>query len=169
MIQQSGVIWFTGLSGAGKTTIANALFKDLKQSQNNVILLDGDVIRSLFQNFGFDEEARKKHNIAVGEFAALLEKQGHWVIVAMISPYADTREIIRNKCINFIEVYVSTSLQVCQERDPKGLYKKAISGEIKDFTGISAPYFAPTAADVEIDTANESIANAIEFIKLKLI
>lgn len=168
MTYNSGVIWFTGLSGAGKTTIANALFQDLKQSQNNVILLDGDVIRSLFQNFGFDETARKKHNISVGEFAALLEEQGHWVIVAMISPYADTREIIRNKCTNFIEVYVSTSLQICQERDPKGLYKKAVSGELKDFTGISSPYFAPLQAEVVIDTANTSIKKAIDLIKARL-
>ena len=134
------VIWLTGLSGAGKTTIANRLVCELNTAGINPILLDGDEIRKLSPGIRFDEISRKQHNLNIGRIAANYESEGHIVIVSLISPYEETRRQIREGCKNFIEIYISTSLEICIQRDPKGLYKKAINGEIKDLTGISAPY-----------------------------
>lgn len=151
------VIFLTGLSGAGKTTIANKLAQELKSTGIIPIVLDGDEIRKAIHISGFDEEARKKHNLGVGSLAALFEAQGHIVIVALIAPYEETRNQIRSICRNFTEVYLATDINVCIERDTKGLYKKAISGEIKDFTGISAPYHPPKNPELVLDTAVLSI------------
>lgn len=147
------VIWLTGLSGSGKTTIANCLAKELQEKFVKPILLDGDEVRNLFKQHGFDEDARKNHNLNIGYMASLLEKQGNIVIVSLISPYGETRDAVRNICSNFIEVYVATGLDICIQRDPKGLYKRALAGEIKEFTGISAPYHAPLSPEITIDTA----------------
>ena len=154
-----GVIWLTGLSGAGKTTIAIQLSAIFKTKQIIPILLDGDDIRQAFEQNGFDENSRKLHNKSIGKLASLLEMQGHIVVVALISPYADIRNHIRSICKNFIEVYVATDLEVCKQRDTKGLYKKAMIGEIKEFTGISAPYFKPENPEVIIDTSDTSLEN----------
>ncbi len=151
------VIFLTGLSGSGKTTIATAVQQQLKEEGILPVMLDGDEIRKITGFSGFDEESRKKHNLHVGYMASLLEAQGNIVIVALISPYEDVRNKIRKMCNHFIEVYVSTDIKTCIERDPKGLYKKAISGEIKDFTGISAPYYAPANPEIIIDTAILSV------------
>lgn len=147
------VIFLTGLSGAGKTTIATALQQRLKEKNILPVMMDGDEIRKLIQLTSFDEESRKKHNLSVGYIASLFEAEGKLVIVSLISPYGDVRNAVRKMCRRFIEVYVSTSLEVCIKRDPKGLYKKALNGEISDFTGISAPYFPPEKAEITIDTA----------------
>jgi len=152
------VIFLTGLSGSGKTTIAKALVEKYKKKGVVPVLLDGDEIRKVIHQTGFDEESRKKHNLNVGYMASLLESQGKVVIVSLISPYIDTRNEIRTMCKNFIEVYVCTDIKVCIERDPKGLYAKAITGEIKDFTGISAPYYAPENPEVLLDTEVLGIA-----------
>lgn len=159
-IIKPAVIWLTGLSGSGKTTIANELKRRLKDIACRPVILDGDEIRKITGQQSFDELSRKQHNLNVGLMASLFEKQGHLVIVSLISPYADIRNQVRSMCSNFIEVYLSTSLQVCIERDPKGLYRKALSGEIKDFTGISAPYFAPLSPELEIDTACQSVSES---------
>lgn len=151
------VIFLTGLSGSGKTTIAKALVEKYKTKGVVPVLLDGDEIRKVIHQTGFDEESRKKHNLNVGYMASLLESQGTVVIVSLISPYKDTRNEIRAMCKKFIEVYVSTDISVCIQRDPKGLYAKALAGEIKDFTGISAPYYAPDNPEVLLDTAELSI------------
>lgn len=151
------VIFLTGLSGSGKTTIAKALVEKYKKKGVVPVLLDGDEIRKVIHQTGFDEESRKKHNLNVGYMASLLESQGTVVIVSLISPYKDTRNEIRTMCKKFIEVYVSTDINVCIERDPKGLYAKAIAGEIKDFTGISAPYYAPDNPEILLDTSVLSI------------
>ena len=147
------VIFLTGLSGAGKTTIAKALQQMLNNRGIVPVVLDGDEIRDATQLTKFDEQSRKKHNLSVGHMASLFESQGNMVIVALIAPYADIRNQIRKMCKHFIEVYVSTDIKVCMERDPKGLYAKAIKGEIKDFTGVSAPYFPPANPEVIVDTA----------------
>lgn len=158
------VIWLTGLSGAGKTTIAIAL-RDLLQHQGiTPVLLDGDEIRKAIQLTSFDEGSRKQHNLKVGEMASALEAENKIVIVALISPYAEIRNSIRHKCKRFVEVYVATDINTCIERDPKGLYKKAISGEIKDFTGISAPYFPPEHPELIIDTTQLSPAASAQQI-----
>jgi adenylylsulfate kinase len=158
------VIFLTGLSGSGKTTIANALMDSYKKKGLVPVLLDGDEIRKVIHLTGFDEEARKKHNLNVGYMASVLEAQGSVVIVSLISPYSDVRQTIRTMCKKFIEVYVSTDIKVCIERDVKGLYAKAISGEIKDFTGISAPYYAPINAEVNLDTAVLNIKQCTDLI-----
>ena len=158
------VIFLTGLSGSGKTTIAKALMKKLQEKGVVPVLLDGDEIRNVIKQTGFDEQSRKNHNLNVGYMASLLETQGNFVIVSLISPYADTRNTIRGMCKNFKEVYVSTDIKVCIERDTKGLYAKAISGEIKEFTGISAPYFPPTDPEVNIDAAKSSVPESVKKI-----
>lgn len=152
------VIFLTGLSGSGKTTIAKALVEKYKKKGIVPVLLDGDEIRKVIHQTGFDEDSRKKHNLNVGYMASLLESQGNVVIVSLISPYIDTRNEIRAMCKKFIEVYVSTDINVCIQRDPKGLYAKAIAGEIKDFTGISAPYHAPENPELLLDTNVLSVA-----------
>ena len=158
------VIFLTGLSGSGKTTIAKALMQQLQKKGIVPILLDGDEIRNVIKQTGFDEQSRKNHNLNVGYMASLLEGQGNFVIVSLISPYEDTRNTIRGMCKNFKEVYVSTDIKVCMERDTKGLYAKAVSGEIKEFTGISAPYFPPKDAEVNIDTAKLSVPESVKKI-----
>lgn len=152
------VVFLTGLSGAGKTTIARTLVDQLRNTGIQPVLLDGDEIRAAFQLERFDEASRKKHNLNVGAMAALLESQGHLVIVSLIAPYDDIRNQIRNSCRRFIEVYVATALTLCMERDPKGLYQKALRGEIKEFTGISAPYQPPANPELVLDTADLSPA-----------
>jgi adenylylsulfate kinase len=158
------VIFLTGLSGSGKTTIARALIEKYKKKGVIPVLLDGDEIRKVIHQTGFDEESRKKHNLNVGYMASLLESQGKVVIVSLISPYADIRNEIRAMCKKFVEVYVCTDIKVCIERDPKGLYAKAISGEIKEFTGISAPYYAPENPEVLLDTGVLDIATCTDKI-----
>jgi adenylylsulfate kinase len=155
------VIFLTGLSGSGKTTIAKALIEKYKTKGVAPVLLDGDEIRKVIHQNGFDEASRKKHNLNVGYMASLLESQHKVVIVSLISPYADIRNEIRGMCKNFIEVYVATDIEVCKQRDTKGLYAKAIAGEIKDFTGISAPYYAPQNAEIILDTHTTSLQNCV--------
>lgn len=151
------VIWMTGLSGAGKTTIAHELIKKLERKSIRYVLLDGDEIRKIVKNTGFDYESRKAHNINVAYIASLLEKQGNVVVVSLISPYREVREECRNVCHKFIEVFVDTPLDVCEKRDVKGLYKKARAGEVKEFTGISSPYEIPLKNEIHIYTPNQTI------------
>jgi adenylylsulfate kinase len=159
-----GVIWLTGLSGAGKTTIADALMKAFKDKHIIPVLLDGDEIRQSLNQNGFDQSSRKKHNLSVGYLASLFEQQGHIVIVALISPYNEIRNEVRNLCTNFIEVFVSSPIDTCIQRDTKGLYKKAIAGEINDFTGISAPYFPPKNPEVLVDTSSLSVSECTNMV-----
>lgn len=163
----SFVIWFTGLSGSGKSTIANQLEKKLFSSGMRTYSLDGDNIRSgLNSGLSFSEEDRTENNRRIAEVAKLFVDAGLVTITAFISPLKDDRE--RAKKIiggeDFIEVFVNTSLEVCEERDVKGLYKKARKGEIANFTGISAPYEKPLNPDIEIKTEQESVEDAVERI-----
>jgi adenylyl-sulfate kinase len=158
------VIWLTGLSGSGKTTIANHLMLTFKKNAIVPVMLDGDDIRNVIKQNNFDMESRKLHNINVGFMASLFEKQGNVVIVSLISPCHDTRDKIRTMCRNFMEVYISTDIEVCIQRDPKGLYKKAIAGEINEFTGISSPYNPPQNPELTIDTANRSLEDCTHAI-----
>ena len=160
---KSGVLWLTGLSGAGKTTIANNIISSLKQKNYRPILLDGDVMRSILKQRGFDEQSRKEYNLLIGQLASLLENNNHFVVAALISPYRKIREEIKGLCKHFIEVYVATDLETCKARDPKGLYKKALAGEIENFTGISAPYEIPLQPEIILNTAllSQAAANNI--------
>jgi adenylyl-sulfate kinase len=159
---KSGVIWFTGISGAGKTTLAKALIPDLKKNNVNPVFLDGNEVRMLFQNHGFYKKARQKYNIEIGKMASFFEKQGHVVIVSLISPFTSVRNEVRQICENYTEIYEATSLKTCIARDTKGLYQKAINGEILEFTGIYAPYEASTKAEVELNTENHTVNECIK-------
>lgn len=161
------VIWLTGLSGAGKTTIANSLLNNLQSNDTKCIILDGDDIRAVFPT-GFDKVSRIKHNISVGEMATLLERQRYVVIVSLVSPFLEARDKCREIANNFIEVHISTSLMVCEKRDVKGLYSKARKGEIKEFTGIDSPYEPPIHPEVILDTELSDLNFCVRTILNKL-
>ena len=154
--QKPSIIWFTGLSGAGKSTVADALERQLFGMGYNTYLLDGDNIRhGLCRDLGFSDEDRQENIRRIGEVARLMVDAGMVTLVSFISPFRDDRRMIRNLVEDgeFIEVFVNTPLAVCEQRDPKGLYRKARRGEISQFTGISSPYEAPESPEVEIDTS----------------
>jgi adenylylsulfate kinase len=158
------VLWLTGLSGAGKTTIADKVYDRIAANGVNVEKLDGDVIRGFFPSTGFTKQARDEHIKRVGFMSSRLEKHGVIVIASFISPYEETRQFVRDLCDNFIEVHVKASLEECEKRDVKGLYKKARAGEIRNFTGIDAPYEEPAAPEIVLDTVNETIDESFETI-----
>ena len=158
------VIWLTGLSASGKTTIGQALADHLKEQGHRVEHLDGDLVRKMFPGTGFTREERDRHIKRIGYLAALLEKHDVYVVASFISPYREARGFVRSQCKNFLEVYVSTPLEVCEKRDPKGLYEKARKGEISNFTGISDPYEAPENPEIEIDTTGISVDEAVDRI-----
>jgi len=171
----SFLIWFTGLSGSGKSTIANALELELHKIGIKTYTLDGDNIRKgLNSDLTFSPKHRTENIRRIAEAAHLMIDAGLVVLAAFVSPYKKDRENIKNivKDVNFVEVYVNTSIEECERRDVKGLYRKARAGEIKNMTGISAPYEAPEHPDIEIKTENESIDSSvkklIDFITPKL-
>jgi adenylylsulfate kinase len=152
-------VWLTGLSGSGKSTIANELDFQLNEKRVHTYLLDGDNIRhGLNANLDFSDSGRKENIRRIGEVAKLFVDAGIVVITAFISPFAEDRKNVRKllKENDFIEIYVKCDLETCELRDPKGLYKKARSGEIKDFTGISSPYQEPKKPEIIIDNGKNS-------------
>ena len=164
---RSCLVWFTGLSGAGKSTIANLLEKELFKQNIHTYSLDGDNLRrGLNKDLTFSKEDRFENLRRTAETAKLLVDAGIVVIAAFITPYekirAEIKEIVGEQ--DYIEVFVNTPLEICEERDVKGLYKKARSGEIKNFTGISAPYEIPKNFAIEVKTANEKPEVAVEKI-----
>ncbi|HEY6581838.1 MAG TPA: adenylyl-sulfate kinase [Rubrobacter sp.] len=150
-------LWFTGLSGSGKTTISEIVEHELRTRVRKVEVLDGDIVRTnLSKGLGFSKEDRDTNVLRIGFVADLLTRNGVGVIVSAISPFKDVRDQVRQKVgENFIEIFVDAPLEVCAERDVKGLYKKAFSGEIPQFTGVSDPYEAPTAPELHIKTNEE--------------
>jgi adenylylsulfate kinase len=158
------VLWFTGLSGAGKTTIAQTVYRNLQHTGQPVELLDGDQIRSLFPATGFSKLDREEHIRRIAFTASLLEKHGVTVIVSLISPYIGSRQFARSLCRNFVEIFVSTPIEICETRDPKGLYKKARAGEIKNFTGIDDPYDKPDKPEIQLSGHLESPENAADLV-----
>lgn len=155
--------WLTGLSGAGKSTLAVEIVKALDKLTLPCELLDGDIIRTnLSKGLGFSRQDRDTNVTRVGFVCSLLNKHGVNTVVALISPYRDTREKVRLAVPNFIEIYVDCPLEVCIQRDPKGLYKKALSGEIPEFTGISSTYEVPLNSDLILRTHEESINQCVE-------
>ena len=152
-------LWFTGLPSAGKTTLADLVARELERRALDVEVLDGDrVRRSLGRDLGFSKEDRNENVRRVGLVCHLLAKHGTIAIAALISPYRAGRDEVRAQGGRFVEVFVKASLEVCIRRDVKGLYSKALKGEIKDFTGIDDPYEPPLRPEIEIDTQHESPA-----------
>jgi adenylyl-sulfate kinase len=158
-------LWLTGLSGAGKTTIAVALEQILRARGVRVERLDGDTVRQgLTRDLGFSKEDRDKNIERVTFVAKLLSRNGVGVLASFISPYREARHQAREQTTNFIEVYVHAPLEVCIERDVKGLYAKAISGDLKEFTGISDPYESPETPEITVYTDRESVEESVEKI-----
>jgi len=152
------VVWFTGLSGAGKTTLCAAVAERLLRRSAIVAVLDGDELRrSVHADLGYSRSDRDENIRRIGLMAETLAAQHTIVLVAAISPYRTMRDAIRRRASAFVEVYVNAPLATCVLRDTKGLYRRALKGEIADFTGISAPYEPPLAPDVECNTAEESV------------
>jgi adenylylsulfate kinase len=165
--QRSSVLWFTGLSGAGKSTIANALEKRLYEKELRTYLLDGDNIRhGINQDLGFSPEDRKENIRRIGEISKLFVDAGMILITAFISPYRQDRDLARSVLEEgeFIEVYLKCPLKECEKRDPKGLYKKAKNGEIPEFTGISSPYEEPVSPEIILETDKQSIEESVDQI-----
>ncbi len=159
------VIWFTGLSGAGKTTIANRLMTLLAEREIRAELLDGDEIRRRYKMpAGFDRASRDAHVRRTGYLASRLERHGAVVVCALISPYADARDYVRSLCRRFIEVYISTPLSECERRDTKGLYARARRGEITQMTGVDDPYEPPVSPELVIDTRDLSVDAAANLV-----
>lgn len=159
--EQGLVLWLTGLSASGKTTLSKA-FAEKYSSVIKLKILDGDEIRKSYPDLGFNKADRLLHLKRIRELAAEFESEGYTVIVAAITPYAESRRAARDLCKSYYEVYISTPLSVCIKRDPKGLYKKALNNEISQFTGVSDPYEEPVNPDLIIDTSEESIEVSIE-------
>jgi adenylylsulfate kinase len=159
------VLWLTGLPGSGKTALADRLAAHLSAKGLKIHRLDGDALRTMFPQTGFSKEERIRHVRRAGELAAELEKEGAIVIASLISPYRESRLYVRSICAQFAEIYVKASLETCESRDPKGLYKKARSGEIKNFTGIDDPYEEPEHPDSIIITDNQTLDQSFELLK----
>lgn len=170
----SFLIFFTGLSGSGKSTLANALEEKLNQKKVHTYVLDGDNVRhGINKNLGFSPEDRSENNRRIGEISKLFIDAGLVVLAAFVAPYKKDRNFIKEtvNSDNFVEVFVNTSLEECEKRDVKGLYKKARAGEIKNMTGISAPYESPENPDIEVshlNTIEESVDIIFQAIKDKL-
>jgi adenylyl-sulfate kinase len=168
--QQGFTVWFTGLSGAGKTTIADALEPILRERGiTKLEKLDGDVVRThLSKGLGFSKEDRDTNIRRIGWVAQVLTRNGVCVLTSAISPYADIRAQNREDIGNYVEVYVKCSIPELTRRDVKGLYEKALKGEIQNFTGISDPYEAPENAEVVVDTETESLEESVGKVLAKL-
>ena len=173
---KSVVIWFTGLSGSGKSTLAHSVEEELYKLSCRTFVLDGDNVRhGLTSNLTFSDDDRKENIRRIGEVAKLMMESGVITMTAFISPFREDRDLIRKLLSqdDFIEIYCKASLEACESRDVKGLYKRARAGEIKNYTGIDSPYEAPNNPELIIDTEHESleesVSKVIDFLKIKAI
>ena len=158
MTHKGCTLWFTGLSGAGKSTLSERVFQKLKMAGAKVELLDGDEVRThLSKGLGFSKEDRDINVHRLGFVCQLLSRNEVIAIVAAISPYRETRDQVRSKIEDFVEIYVHCPLEVLAARDVKGLYKRALAGEIANFTGVSDPYEAPLNAEIIVDSSTETL------------
>jgi len=158
-------LWFTGLSGAGKTTLSRAVYMEIKRRGQRAELLDGDIIRANFsQELGYSKRDRDINVQRIGFVAHLLNKNQVHCVVAAIAPYAEARGRNRGLIDNYVEVYCACPLEVVVRRDVKGLYKKALAGEIPNFTGVSDPYEAPEAAEIVVRTDRETVRESYDVI-----
>ncbi|NES96237.1 MAG: adenylyl-sulfate kinase [Desertifilum sp. SIO1I2] len=169
-MHSSGVtLWFTGLSGAGKTTLSQAVAEVLRLNGYRIEVLDGDIVRkNLSKGLGFSKSDRDENIRRIGFVAHLLSRNGVIVLVSAISPYQNIRDEVRDRIGNFVEIYVNAPLDVCEARDVKGLYKRARAGEIQGFTGIDDPYEVPVNPEIECRTDRETVAESVAKILGKL-
>ncbi len=157
-MEQKGVtIWFTGLPCCGKTTIAKRVKEKLEDEEIDVELLDGDTVRDYIRNKDFSQEGRNKHLRYIALMAKLLSERGVIVLCTFVSPYRENRDFARSICTHFAEIYVKCPVEICMERDVKGMYKKAMKGEIKNFTGVDDPYEEPENPAFVLETDRENI------------
>ncbi len=159
-----GVIWFTGLPASGKSSIAKELEKLLLTLNMQVVVLDGDEIRNLLRNDKFDKDSRILHNRYVAHTASVVEKLGGIAVVCLISPLQISRDFARSICSNYYEVFVNTPQSICQNRDPKKLYKKAIDGTVAEFTGISSEFEIPKNPEIVVSTERDSVETIAKVI-----
>jgi adenylylsulfate kinase len=155
------VLWFTGLSGSGKSTIAIRVYEELVRRGVDVEYIDGDALRELFPTTGFTRAEREEHLRRTGYMASRLAAHGVTVVASLVSPYRESRELIRTLCREFVEIYVATPLDECERRDVKGLYARARRGEIKNFTGIDDPYEPPENPELTLDTRALSVEECV--------
>lgn len=168
--QKGFTVWFTGLSGAGKSTLAEMLFHELRKRDMRVELLDGDVVRTnLSKGLGFSRADRDANILRIGFVANLLTRNGVATIVSAVSPYADARNQCRILIKDFVEVHVHATVDECERRDVKGLYKKARAGEIKGFTGVDDPYEEPQSPEVLVDTMVEEPQESLQRVLQRLV
>ena len=169
-LERGFTLWFTGLSGAGKTTVSEIVEKELRKRIGSVEVLDGDIVRTnLSKGLGFSREDRDTNVLRIGFVANLLTRNGVGVLVSAISPYKEARDMVRRDIgDDFIEVFVDAPLEVCAERDVKGLYKKAYAGEIPAFTGVSDPYEPPAAPELTLRTNEEEPEESARKVIAKL-
>ncbi len=170
MTSKGFTIWFTGLSGAGKSTLSEAVQKRLRTRGRNIEILDGDVVRThLSKGLGFSREDRDTNIKRIAFVCSLLTRNGVACVSAAISPYREAREWARKEIGSFVEIYVKCPLEVCRERDVKGLYKLAYEGKIKEFTGVSDPYEEPENPELIVETDKETIDESADRIIAKLV
>ncbi len=156
------VLWFTGLSGSGKSTIAERVHEELVQRGVEVEYIDGDALREVFPQTGFTRAEREEHLRRTGYMASRLAAHGVTVVASFVSPYRESRDFVRKLCPGFAEIYVATPLEECERRDVKGLYARARRGELKNFTGIDDPYEIPEHPELTLETRDLSVDQAVE-------
>ena len=157
----AAVLWFTGLSGSGKSTIASRVYAELLRHGVEAEYIDGDALRAVFPNTGFTREEREEHLRRTGYMASRLAAHGITVVASLVSPYQASRDFTRKLCRDFVEIYVATPLEECERRDVKGLYARARRGEIRNFTGIDDPYEPPEHPEITLDTQVLSVDQCV--------
>ena len=158
------MLWFTGLSGSGKSTIAVRVHEELVRRGVDVEYIDGDVLREVFPTTGFTRAEREEHLRRTGYMASRLAAHGVTVVASFVSPYRESRDFIRKRCPGFVEIWVATPLAECERRDVKGLYARARRGEIKNFTGIDDPYEPPEHPELTLDTGALSVEQCVALV-----
>jgi adenylylsulfate kinase len=162
------VLWFTGLSGSGKSTIAERVRRELERQGVELEYIDGDALREVFPQTGFTREEREEHLRRTGYMASRLAAHGVTVVASFVSPYRESREFIRRLCPGFLEIFVATPLEECERRDVKGLYARARRGEIRNFTGIDDPYEAPEHPELTLDTRALSVDECVDRVLARM-
>lgn len=167
-VSPAPVLWFTGLSGSGKSTIASRVYAELERRGIAAEYIDGDALRQVFPHTGFTREEREEHLRRTGFMASRLAAHGITVVASLVSPYRESRDFIRQLCTDFVEIHVATPLEECERRDVKGLYARARRGEIRNFTGLDDPYEPPESPELTLDTRTLSVDQCVAEVLARL-